>query len=219
MKVIIIGGGQVGRYLARLLKKNGEEITIIEDNKNQYKIIQEEFEEEDYLYGFGSDPKLLEEAGISDADVVTAVSESDEMNLVATTLAKVEYNVNRVIAKVNDPKNAWLYTKEMGVDVVVNQADIVTKMVLEEMDITHMFTLIELNRGKYEIVQLKVGSRAKALNQKIKDLSLPKETLIIALTREQEMTIPKGDTTIQAEDEMLILTMKETRGMIQALFN
>lgn len=218
MKVIIIGGGQIGRYLCRLLKKNGEEIKIIEDQTGQFASIKEEFEETDYLYGFGSDPALLEEAGILYADVVTAVSESDEMNLVATTLAKLEYGVKRVIGSVNNPKNAWLYTKEMGVDVVVNQADIVAKMVLEEMDITHMFTLMELNRGKYEIVQIKVGDDAKAVNQEISELPLPKETLIIALTRSEEMNIPKGDTKIQAEDEMLILATKQNRKIIQEIF-
>ena len=219
MKVIIVGGGQVGSYLATLLISNGHEIRVIEHREKNYNKLERELPPETLIFGHGSDPEVLEKAGVASADVVAAVSADDEINLVVSTLAKMEFGVPRVVARVNNPKNAWLYNSGMGVDIGVNQADLMAHLVVEEMDLEEMFTLMKLKRGDYSIVQIKVGQNAKAANSLVKDLSIPKETVLIAITRNDKLLIPKGDTLILVDDEILALTNGASRKELKEMFS
>jgi trk system potassium uptake protein TrkA len=219
MKVIIVGGGQVGSYLASLLLSNGHEIHVIEHREKNYHKLERELPPETLIFGHGSDPEVLEKAGVASADVVAAVSADDEINLVVSTLAKMEFGVPRVVARVNNPKNAWLYNSGMGVDIGVNQADLMAHFVVEEMDLEQMFTLMKLKRGDYSIVQIKVGQNAKAANGLLKDLSVPKETVLIAITRNESLIIPKGDTQILVDDEILMLTNAAGRKELKEIFS
>jgi len=219
MKVIIVGGGQVGTYLATLLISNGHEISVIEHREKNYNKLERELPPETLIFGHGSDPEVLEKAGVASADVVAAVSADDEINLVVSTLAKMEFGVPRVVARVNNPKNAWLYNSGMGVDIGVNQADLMAHLVVEEMDLEEMFTLMKLKRGDYSIVQIKVGQNAKAANSLVKDLSIPKETVLIAITRNDKLLIPKGDTLILVDDEILALTNGASRKELKEMFS
>ena len=218
MKVIIVGGGQVGSYLASLLLSNGHEIRIIDHRQKIYNKLLKEFPPEILIFGNGTDPELLEKAGISSANVLAAVSNQDEINLVVSTLAKMEFGVSRVIARVNNPKNAWLYNSGMGVDVCVNQADLIAHLVAEEMDLANMFTIIKLKHGEYSIVQTKVGKNAKAANQLLKDLTIPKKAVLISITRNESLLIPKGDTKILVDDDILILTDEASRKVLNGIF-
>jgi len=219
MKVIIVGGGQVGSYLATLLISNGHEIRVIEHREKNYNKLERELPPETLIFGHGSDPEVLEKAGVASADVVAAVSADDEINLVVSTLAKMEFGVPRVVARVNNPKNAWLYNSGMGVDIGVNQADLMAHLVVEEMDLEEMFTLMKLKRGDYSIVQIKVGQNAKAANSLVKDLSIPKETVLIAITQNDKLLIPKGDTLILVDDEILALTNGASRKELKEMFS
>ncbi len=219
MKVIIVGGGQVGTYLASLLNSGGHDIRVIEYREKNFHKLERELPPELLVFGYGSDPEVLERAGIAEADVVAAVTAEDEINLVVSTLAKMEFGVPRVIARVNNPKNAWLYNSGMGVDVGVNQADLIAHLVVEEMNLVDMFTLMKLNQGNYSIVQIKVDSGAKAANQLIKDLSIPKKTVLVAITRSEEVIIPKGDTMILVDDEIMLLTDEESRAELKNIFS
>ncbi|MDF2942874.1 MAG: TrkA family potassium uptake protein [Herbinix sp.] len=219
MKVIIVGGGQVGSYIASLLISNGNEIRIIEHREKNYHKLERELPPETIIFGHGCDPVVLEKAGIASADVVAAVSADDEINLVVSTLAKMEFGVPRVVARVNNPKNAWLYNSGMGVDIGLNQADLMAHFVVEEMDLEEMLTLMKLKRGDYSIVQIKVGQNAKAANIIVKDLSIPKETVLIAITRNDTLLIPKGDTQILVDDDILALTNDASRKVLSEMFS
>jgi trk system potassium uptake protein len=218
MKVIIIGGGQVGSYLASLLRSNGHDIKIIEHREHTFNKLERDFPAESLIFGYGSDPEILEQAGIETVDVVAAVSAEDEINLVASTLAKMEFGVPRVVARVNNPKNAWLYNNGMGVDVGVNQAELMAHLVVEEMNLEDMFTLLKLKRGDYSIIQMKVGNNAKASNTLLKDLAIPKKTVLIAITRGETVLIPKGDTEILVDDDILALTDEASRKDLKEIF-
>jgi trk system potassium uptake protein len=219
MKVIIIGGGQVGAYLASLLLSNGHEIRVIENREKVFNRLEKELPQEMLIFGNGSDPAVLEKAGISSANVVAAVTGADEFNLVVSTLAKMEFGVPRVVARVNNPKNAWLFTSGMGVDVGINQADLMAHFVVEEMNINDMFTILKLNRGNYSIVQMQVQQNAKAVNQLLKDLSIPKGTLLIAIVRGESIIIPKGDTNILSEDGILVFTDEASKEKLEEIFS
>ncbi|BCN29600.1 potassium channel family protein [Anaeromicropila herbilytica] len=218
MKVIIIGGGQVGAYLASLLYSNGHEIKVIEHRENIFNKLETEFPEGTILLGNGSDPEMLEAAGIDSADVVAAVTGADEINLVVSTLAKMEFGVSRVVARVNNPKNTWLFNSGMGVDVGVNQAELMAHFAVEEMNLEDMFTLLKLSRGDYSIVQIKVQQNAKATNKLLKDLLIPKKTVLIAITREDSTLIPKGDTQILVDDDILALADENSRIELKEIF-
>jgi trk system potassium uptake protein TrkA len=219
MKIIIVGGGQVGSYLASLLLSNGHEIKLIEHRPNIYEKLEKVFPKEIIIFGNGSDPSILEKAGITSANVVAAVTGADEINLVVSTLAKMEFAVPRVVARVNNPKNAWLYNSGMGVDVGVNQADLMAHFVVEEMNLKDMFTILKLNRGDYSIVQMQVQPAAKGVNQLLKDLSIPKGVLLIAIMRGESIIIPKGDTQFLAGDDILALTDEGSRNILENIFD
>lgn len=218
MKIVVIGGGQVGSYLANLLLTNGHEVKVIEHREKVLAKLEEELPKDILLFGNGSDPVILEKAGIEEAQVVAAVTGADEVNLVVSTLAKMEFAVPRVVARVNNPKNKWLFNATMGVDVGVNQADLMGHFVVEEMDLKSMFTLFKLNRGDYSIVQIVVSENASAAEKLVKDLSIPKKAVLIAINRADKTIIPKGDTKIKVEDEILFLTDEHSRKILNEIF-
>jgi len=116
--------------------------------------------------------------------------------------------VPRIIARVNNPKNAWLFTKEMGVDVALNQADILAHLVAEEMSLGDMMTLLKLKRGEYSLVEEKVYPTAIACGKALKDIDLPDECNIVAVIRNHKLIIPHGSTILETSDEILALVHK-----------
>jgi trk system potassium uptake protein TrkA len=126
-----------------------------------------------------------------------------------TSLARFEFNVPRVIARINNPKNAWLFTPEMGVDIALNQADILARLVLEEMSVGDMMTLFKIRRGNYSVVEEKVPLGAKAIGLALKDSDLAEYCVIAAIIRDGKMTLPRGDSVFQANDEIIAVASSE----------
>jgi trk system potassium uptake protein TrkA len=155
------------------------------------------------IVGSGTDPEVLEANGVRNMDVVAAVTGDDEVNLVVTNLSRFEFNVPRTIARVNHPKNAWMFTPEMGVDVALNQADLIGKMIAEEMSLGDMMLLHSLRKGQFSMVEEKVAPESPAVGKTIKELNLPAQCVIAAILRKGEMVIPKGDTVLQPSDEVI----------------
>ncbi len=205
MFVIIVGGGNTGSYLAKLLMDAGHRITVIEERPVVLEKMRKELPEEFILPGDGSSPEVLERAGVLEANVLAAVTGSDETNLVITSLARFEFNVPRVIARLNNPKNAWLFTPEMGVDVFLNQADILARLVAEEMSLGDMMTLLKLRKGEYSLIEEKVHPLSPGADHALKDLPIPSECVIVAIIRKGQLLIPHGDTVLQQADEVLAL--------------
>ncbi len=205
MYVIIVGGGNTGAYLAKLLLNAGHTLRVIEERPHVLEKLRAEIPEENILEGDGSSPLILEKAGIASADVLAAVTGSDETNLVITSLARFEFKVPRVVARVNNPKNAWLFTREMGVDAYVNQADILGRLIAEEMSLGDMVTLLKLRRGEYSLVEEKVHPESPVVNRPLNSLGLPEECVLVAVIRKHEVVIPRGHTVLQAGDEVLAL--------------
>jgi trk system potassium uptake protein TrkA len=219
MYVVIVGGGKIGSHLAHLLLEEGHRIKVIDPRQDVLERLHDEIPSEAVLPGDGTDPNLLEAAGIRQAEVLAAVTGEDEANLVITTLARFEFNVPRVIARVNNPKNAWLFTPEMGVDVAVNQADILTKLILEEMSLGDMMTLLKLRRGEYSLVEEKVDANAVAVGKAIRDLDLPVDCTVVAIIRGGELIVPHGNTVLQSADEVLAVVRQSQLPQLAALLS
>ena len=205
MFVIIVGGGKTGSQLAESLLFEGYEVKIIEPRSDVLERLARELPAEIILAGDGSAPSVLEAAGIQRANVLAAVTSEDETNLVITTLAKFEYHIDRVIGKINNPKNAWLYTTEMGVDVALNQAAILARLIAEEMSLGDLMTLLKLRKGEYSIVEEKIHPVSIAANKKISDVNIPSECVVAAVIRKGKMIIPHGDTVLLPSDEVIAI--------------
>jgi len=218
MNVIIIGGGQVGAYIANLLLKSNCSVKVIENREHVFAKLKNDLPKENIVFGNGTDPTILESAGIAGTDVVVSVTGADETNLVASTIAKFEFAVPRVIARVNNPKNAWMFDASMGVDAALNQADLMAHLVVDEMALKNIMTLIRINQGEYSIVQVSVDAHAESINKAIKDLSIPVNAVLIAITRGKETIIPRGDTKIHADDSILALADENAQVTINELF-
>jgi trk system potassium uptake protein len=203
MFVIIVGGGKTGSQLASILIKEGHQLKVIEDREYVLERLKIELPEEVVVAGDGSSPSVLEKADIPHAQVLAAVTGEDETNLVITTLAKFEFGVPRVIARVNNPKNAWLFSADMGVDVALNQADILAHLIAEEMSLGDMMTLLKLRKGEYSVVEEKIHPSSKAVGEQISDLKIPSECVIAAIIRKGKLIIPHGETILQPADEIL----------------
>jgi trk system potassium uptake protein TrkA len=205
MYVIIVGGGKVGAYLATLLLAGGEQVRLLEERREEIPLLQRQLPVEAVQQGSGTDPLVLEAAGIRHAHVVAAVTGNDEANLVVASLARFEFGVKRVIARVNDPRNAWMFTPKMGVDVFLNQADILGHLIAEEMSVGEMMTLLKLRKGDYSLVEEKVHPRSRAAGVSIGSLELPPECVLVAIVRKGALIIPRHDLVLQPEDEVLAM--------------
>ena len=217
MYTIIVGGGQVGSYLASLLLSERHQIKIIELNKDRATLLEKRMAAEMVILGSGSDPNVLEAAGIKKANVIAAVTGSDETNLVVCSLARLEFDVPRVIGRVNNPKNAWLYTPEMGVDVALNQADLLAHLIAEEMSLGDMMTLLKLRKGLYSLVEEKVDPESIANGREVRDLEIPPRCILAAIIRKGELIVPRGDVVLQAADEVLAVAHSAEASQLAAI--
>jgi trk/ktr system potassium uptake protein len=217
MFTIIVGGGQVGAHLASILLAEKHQIKIIDHRNDRIAVLEQSFPAEILILGSGSDPNVLEAAGIHKANVVAAATGSDETNLVVCSLARLEFKVPRIIARVNNPKNAWLYTPEMGVDVALNQADLLAHLIAEEMSLGDMMTLLKLRKGLYSLVEEKVDRNSVANGKAVRDLNFPPRCVLAAIIRKGELIVPRGDTVMQTADEVLAVVHSAEKSQLAAI--
>jgi len=217
MFVIIVGGGKTGSQLASQLISGGHQVKLIEDRPAVLERLREELSNEVILAGDGSSPSVLEQAGIAKAQVLAAVTGEDEDNLVVTTLARFEFGVPRVIARVNNPKNTWLFTPDMGVDVSLCQSDILAKLIAEEMSLGDMMTLLKLRRGEFSIVEEKVHPRAIVVGKALREIDLPPQCVFVAVIRKGQLIVPNGNTELAPVDEVIALVHASQVGKLAEL--
>jgi trk system potassium uptake protein TrkA len=206
MLVIIAGGGRTGAQLARSLLTGDHKVHVIDYRKEVLARIHKELPTEVIFPGNPMDCQVLEQAGIMNANVFAATTTSDAENLALCYMAREKYGVKRTIARVNNPRNAWLFDGKFKVDVAVNHADILSRLIEEEMSMGDMMTLLKLKRGKYALVEEKIPPKAIAVGQAIKDLNLPSNCTIAAIIRAGEVIVPRGITILEVGDEVLAIT-------------
>ena len=219
MFVIVVGGGNTGSQLAKFLIDAGHTVRVVDERPTVLEKLAKEIPVDMIITGDGSSPAILEKAGIHKAQVLAAVTGSDETNLVITSLGRFEFNVKRVIARINNSKNAWLFTPEMGVDVSLNQAEILARLTAEEMSLGDMMIMLKIRRGKYSIVEEKIAPGAPVIGQAIKDLSFPNNCVISGIIRHGEIVLPRGTTILEEGDEVLALVDDSAREQLAKLLS
>jgi len=209
MFVLIAGGGRTGARLANLLINQDYKVRLVENRRELLTLLHQELPTEVIYEGNPVEPSLLEAAGIREAHAVAAVTSSDATNLALCFLAKTMFEVPRTIARVNNPNNAWLFTEKFHVDVSLNSADVLAHLIQEEMSLGDMMTIFKIRRGKYSVVEEKVPAGAKAIGLPLKDMGLGEHCVIAAIIRDGVMTLPRGDSTLQEEDEIVAVASPE----------
>ena len=217
MYAIIIGGGRTGSHLAALLFDQGHEVRIVENRLHALENLHRELPTELIYEGDGTDPEVLDALEAQRANVLVAVTSDDADNLVAASLAREHYGVGRIIARVNNPRNAWLFTPEFGTDAAIDQADIIARLVQEEMSLGDMMTMLKLRHGKYSLVEEKIFQGACAAGMAIKDIVLPPNCIISGIIRDGEVMLPRGITVLEEGDEILALVDDAARGQLERL--
>jgi trk system potassium uptake protein TrkA len=219
MRVLIAGGGRTGEQLADLLLAAHHEVLVVEKRREVLVRLHRELPTEVIYEGDPTDPVVLEQAGLAAADVMAAVTEDDADNLVLCQFAKVFHNVRRTIARINNPRNAWLFDEKFHVDFALNQAQILSALIQEEMTPRELVTLLKLERGRYALVEERIPAGSPVVGRAIRDLGLPEECVIAAVLRGGELVVPRGDTHLEADDELLAITNQAGAAQLGALLD
>ncbi|HEU4977708.1 MAG TPA: NAD-binding protein [Solirubrobacteraceae bacterium] len=203
MYVVIAGGGKVGLNLARELIAKDHEVTLLEADRGRYLTIEQELEHM-VQYGDATELWVLERAGIQRADLVIAVTGDDEDNLLICQIAKEKYLCERIIARVNNPRNRQ-YFELLGIQPAVSATDLILRLIEHEVPSYGLVHLLDLRDEQLEIIEVEVTRDAPAAGQRVSDVALPEGSLIISVLRSGKGFVPKADTVIDAGDEVLVV--------------
>jgi trk system potassium uptake protein TrkA len=204
MYVIVVGGGKVGYYLAKALRTAGQEVTLIEKVERRFDLLQEEFGAVAFL-GDGCEVRTLEQAGAARADLVAAVTGDDEDNLVICQMAKRKFNVKRVIARINNPKNEVTF-QMLGIDETVSSTKLIYSLIEQEVEIADVIPLTAFRKGRLELVEVALTEDAPSVNRRVRDLVLPAKSALAILVRGNDAEIITGDTVLRAGDVIVAIT-------------
>ena len=201
MYVILAGAGKVGWNLARELLEKGNEVTLIESDRDRYLTVEQELEH-NIQYGDASELWVLERAGISRADMVIAVTGDDEDNMLICQVAKEKYLVDRIIARVNNPRNREWFDL-LGIRPFVSATDLILRLIEHEVPEYGLVHLLDLPQERLEIIEMLLGSGSQVTGRRVGDLEMPEGTLLISVLREGRGFVPGPDTVLEEGDEVL----------------
>ena len=205
MNVLIVGAGKSGVYLAEKLR-GGHSVTIVESRPDRAEFVTARLPGVRVVRGDGCEPSVLDRAGVAQADLVAALTGDDEDNLVVSFLSKTTYQVPMVFARTNHPKNEWMFTKTWGVDVAVSSASVIYSLIEKEVSLGDVITLMALSAENMVIDEVTLPPDAEACGKTLSELSLPKCAHVMAVISKGEVVVPRGDTMLNAGDEVLILS-------------
>lgn len=211
MSIMIVGGGSLGAFLAELMEEKKEKVVLIEKEEGKIEKLKKDLKNSVIIHGNGCNIDVLKNAGIYGAEVVVACTRHDEDNIIICQLAKFEFGVSKVVSRINNPKNEWLFTKDMGVDAAVSSARILARLIEEETELSHITTVLNLSAGKISLVKGEIEINSKAANKKLKELILPKDCIIMTIVRNNEVLLPNGDSILLPGDEILTVVADEGR--------
>ncbi len=217
MRVVIAGGGKIGKNLARTMIEKRHEVSLIEKVKDKCVILANQLDAEIVL-GDCTTVSVLESAGTKDTDCFMALTGSDQDNIVASQLAKQYFRAKKVIARSSDPRNLQTF-RLLGIDYAVSSTDIITKLIEQEADLASMHLLASLNQGKGAICTIVLPENTKYDKVALKDIRFPAGILVISVVRNSELIIPNGSTVLQKGDEVVSVSNEKTQKQLTKILS
>ena len=215
MRVAIAGAGKVGRSIARELLSNGHEVLLIDQDPEIARTSTVDGAE--FLQADACEVSALEEAALSHCQVVVAATGDDKVNLVVALLAKTEYGVPRVVARVNHPKNEWLFDESWGVDVAVSTPRMLSALVEEAVTVGDLVRLFTFRKGEAELVELTLPATSTVVGRRVGDVVWPRDTALVAIVRGPRVIAPTPDDPLESGDELLFVCAPEIEDDLQEL--
>ncbi|MFQ5987628.1 MAG: potassium channel family protein [Dehalococcoidia bacterium] len=214
MYIIVVGGGKVGYYLSKTLLSEGHEVLILEKDAKKCEAITEELGSV-VVRGDGCEARTLADAGTERADMLIAVTNEDEDNLVACQVAKNKFKVPRTIARINNPKNEKIF-KKLGVDVTVSSTNLILEHIEEEVPTHPLVHLLTLKGGSLEIVEVRIPQNSSVAGKRMKEIDLPPDSVICLMIGKWGAQVPSGDTILEAEAQVIAVTRPEAEEALRA---
>jgi trk system potassium uptake protein len=219
MRVIIAGGGNVGTYIASELLEAGHEVLIAEQDPDRVSWARRQVVH-DNLTWMEVDACEVSQFGRcrpETADVVVAVTGDDEDNLVVSLLAKQEFGVPRVVARINNPSNEWLFNETWGVDVSVSTPHLLTALVEEAVSVGSLVRLLSFEGGRARLSEVKLAADSPANGQDLMHLEFPRNSTVVAILRDEHVVVPRGDTVFHEGDEVMVLVTDDSEERVRRL--
>ena len=217
MRVAIAGAGAVGRSIAGELLENGHEVLLIDNDPKA--IAVESMPRAEWLLADACEISSLDDAALHRCNVVIAATGDDKVNLVVALLAKTEYGVPRVVARVNDPDNEWLYNESWGVDVAVSTPRLMSALVEEAVSVGDLVRLMTFGRSEASLVELTMPTGAPLVGQRVGGIEWPADTALVAILREGRVLVPHPDDPLEAGDEMFFVTSEDVEDELARLLS
>ena len=217
MNVTIAGGGAVGTFVAADLHDAGHRVLVIEKDQDLVSRLSPTSNFE-WFPGDACEVSSLHAADLGKADVVVAATGEDQVNLVTALLAKQEFGVPCVIARVNDPNNKWLFNESWGVDVSVSTPHLLTALIEEAVSVGSLVRLLEFEGGEAQLIEVTLAPDSPACDRTIVDLAIPRNATIVAILRSGHVIVPRGDSRLCAGDEVLALTTPGVEQLVREIF-
>ena len=215
MRVAIAGAGNVGRSIASELLGNGHEVLLIEREPRALKV--ETVPDAEWLLADACELDTLVEARIQTCDVMVAATGDDKVNLVVSLLAKTEFGVDRVVARVNHPKNEWLFNESWGVDVSVSSPRLLAAVVEEAVSVGDLVRLLTFRQGQANLVELTLAPDAPLVGKLVGNVPWPTDSALVAILREGRVITPSADVSLEGGDELLLVATTEVEAELDQL--
>lgn len=217
MRVAIAGAGAVGRSIAGELLENGHEVLLIDKTPEAIKV--ESVPQAEWLLADACEISSLDEAALQRCNVVIAATGDDKVNLVVSLLAKTEYGVPRVVARVNNPKNEWLFNEAWGVDVAVSTPRLMSALVEEAVSVGDLVRLMRFSQGDANLVELTLPEDTPLVGTRVGDVAWPVDTALVTIIREGRVLVPSKDDSLEAGDELLFVAAPEREEELENLLS
>ncbi len=215
MKVAIAGAGNVGRSIARELTDNGHEVLLIEREHKALKTAS--VPQAQWLLADACELASLEEAHVQDCDVVIAATGDDKVNLVVSLLAKTEYGVPRVVARINHPKNEWMFNEAWGIDVAVSTPRLLSALVEEAVTVGDLVRLLSFRRGEANLVEVTLPAETALAGSRVGSVTWPQDVALVAILRDNRVIVPSPDDPLEGGDELMFVTAPEMESALHDL--
>jgi trk system potassium uptake protein TrkA len=216
MRVAIAGAGNVGLFIANDLAGAGHDVQLLESNPE---VVERSHVEEgvEWFVADACEVTSLRHAGLERCDVVVAATGDDEDNLVISLLAKQEFGVPRVVARVNHPKNEWMFNENWGVDLSVSTPHLISALVEEAVSVGRLVRILQFEGGNVQLVEVTLADDSPVIDKSIRELDIPRDATFVAVVRGEHVVMPRGDTIFEAGDEVLAMVTGDSEADVREI--